>query len=53
MVTALNTSSGVMAMYRQAMDMTKSKLAVGQDPGLKSVAKAKGNPAASIFRAGA
>ena len=44
MVSALNASSGVNFILIQAKDQIKNKLDVGDDPGLKSLAKAIGMP---------
>ena len=43
-VNALNASSGVNFIFTQASDQTKNRLDVGEEPGLKSLAKAIGIP---------
>src|SRR5690606_18728278 len=52
MVAALMASSGVIFILMHARETTKFIFPDGVDPGLKSVAKARGNPALIMSRAG-
>ena len=52
MVAAEIASAGDIFMWVQASDNTNGMLGVGEEPGLKSVARATGTPASINFRAG-
>ncbi len=53
MVVAVIASAGVMRVCVEASDRTKGIDGVGDEPGLKSVARTTGKPASIIARAGA
>ncbi len=46
-------SSGVIFIWMQAVEITKLMFPDGEEPGLKSLAKANGKPFEIIWRAGA